>query len=122
MIKKTPEDDQRIQKFLKSMHFVFNAGIHDIVKRTEMTAQEFFESIQNEVYDPRGSIYMCFGCGNLLKRNEVREEKYFHINRIWHPCSGDVSGAFYPTPGIMTRYGIIVDYLKKKRNQNNKNE
>lgn len=115
MITKTKEEEQLINKFTRDMAELFMSNPQYISKKDpENNAQKLFEKIYDQISIPNGSIYLCFGCGQVLDRDEMEVQNFYHIKRVWHPCQGESYGMSYPTPGVITRWKRVVNYLQPR--------
>lgn len=113
-IKKTEQDKQQIKGFVKAMKQALVDNIDHVEKQANMTAQQWFEIIMENIYNPKGSLYLCFQCGEIMSRHKVKTQKFFQVKQVYHDCLGNLSGAVYPTPGVICYWEDVINYLKEK--------
>lgn len=113
-IKKTDEERKRIQQFTNAMRDILGDEIENVEDIIKMEVQTWFNAIKDELYDPKGSLYLCFQCGGLIDRKDMSSQTFFQVERLWHDCLGSISGAVYPTAGLPTYWHRVIEYLDKK--------
>lgn len=109
MITKSEKDKKRISIFINEIANVIEAAEDN----PKFNVQELFNKIKEGIFQTSGTIYLCFSCRRIISRKEMKKEKWFQLQNVWHNCREEynLNGLVIPTVGIISRWNSIIQYL-----------
>jgi len=108
MIAKNKKDEGRILSFINSIADVIDNDLED-----DFNLQDLFNRIKDGIFQTSGTIYLCFSCRDIINRRDLKKEKWFQLQNVWHDCQNEynTNGLVVPTIGIISRWNKVIKYL-----------
>ncbi len=109
MITKSEQDKERILSFINKIADVIESADSD----QDFNVQALFNRIKDGIFQTSGTIYLCFSCRSVVRRKNLKKEKWFQLQNVWHNCQIEynTNGLVTPTIGIISRWNDVVKYL-----------
>lgn len=109
MITKSKKDNERILSFVNKIADV----IESADSNQNFNVQDLFNRIKDGIFQTSGTIYLCFSCRSVVSRKNLKKERWFQLQNVWHDCRTEynTNGLVVPTVGIISRWNDVIKYL-----------